>query len=126
WNEERRYLGWSDLPLSEVGRAEVQSWTAPHVDFIVTSDLRRASETAEILYKDRPKDKYPAFREYHFGDWEGKTYEELKDDHHYRKWLENPIHIVPPNGESFHAFSERVVCGWRAFLLEIMEKGVTS
>ena len=40
------------------------------------------------------------FRESHFGDWEGKTYEALKDNKTYRSWIDNPYEITPPNGEN--------------------------
>ena len=52
WNAERRVQGHTDIPLHEPGRNALQ-FTAKrlalvHFDFIYSSDLVRATETAEI------------------------------------------------------------------------------
>ncbi len=47
-------------------------------------------------------------RELNFGDWEGKTYEMLKDNERYQQWLLNWETSAPPNGESGKSFGVRV------------------
>ena len=46
WNAERRYQGWSDVPLSEVGRDQVRRLASrlgdEPLDAVFASDLSRA------------------------------------------------------------------------------------
>jgi len=64
------------------------------------------------------------FREMDFGKWQGKTYEELKTQKHYRLWIEDPFTITPPDGESFQQFSKRVQNGWSGVIQEILTKNI--
>ena len=41
----------------------------------------------------------PGLRETDFGAFEGRTYEELRDDPAYRRWLDSAGEIPPPGGE---------------------------
>lgn len=118
-NEQKKYLGWNDCSLSKRGIAELKRLTTksyPDPDLLITSDLKRCTETAQILFSNKQYVTSSLFREYHFGDWDGKTYEQLKDDRHYRKWLRNPDKITPPNGESYIAFQGRILHGWQQIL----------
>jgi broad specificity phosphatase PhoE len=86
WNVERRWQGWKDAPLTELGisqarhRAETlaESGFAPEV--VVSSDLGRARLTAEIIAGrlGAPARTDPGFRERCGGDWEGWTVEEIE------------------------------------------------
>jgi 2,3-bisphosphoglycerate-dependent phosphoglycerate mutase len=53
WNANRRFQGHRDISLNETGRAQaeiVARAIAPcHLDAIITSDLARAYETADIV-----------------------------------------------------------------------------
>lgn len=53
--------------------------------------------------------------EMHFGSWEGRLWEDIErsalDD-----WAANPLHFVPPNGETPHAVRTRALA-WVADLL---------
>ena len=75
WNEERRMQGRRDVPLSERGRAQVSAWRLPAESAgaplsWVSSPLRRAVETAEILGGGAPS-REGALVEMDWGDWEG-------------------------------------------------------
>ncbi|MEK4539010.1 histidine phosphatase family protein [Peribacillus butanolivorans] len=113
-NERRSYLGWTDSPLSLKGEKEILDLRGsyPQYEKIHTSDLPRCIETARLLFPDVVPIKHPAFREMNFGSWEGRTYEELKTDGDYQKWLERPMEAMVPGGESYPAFSKRVQNGW--------------
>ena len=58
YNDEKRYLGWLDLPLSEKGKKQLEksrfasSKTKPAL--LITSDLKRTIETANILFPTQP------------------------------------------------------------------------
>ena len=74
-NAQARLQGQADPPLSDAGRAEAELLRAalPHFDDdrVVTSDLRRARETAALVgYPDARLD--PRFREIDVGEWEGR------------------------------------------------------
>jgi alpha-ribazole phosphatase len=112
-NEARRYTGHTDVPLAEqektrLLKAGLQLFEP--VDLLVSSDLLRCRQTRELLFRnsDVPKYEMKQWREINFGDWEGKTFQELKEIKEYQQWLHSPFSIAPPNGESYQAFCQRV------------------
>ena len=116
WNEARRYIGSTDLPLSPAGRAALLGRTGPAADRLYVSPMARCRETAALLYPDMPQTVVPGLRECGFGAFEGHTYEELCRDDAYRRWLDTAGESPPPGGEGKAAVRERTV---RAFL-EVM------
>ena len=101
-NEKRLYCGSTDLCLSEKGREELKRlhYDMKHVRFL-TSGMKRANETLEILFGKVPYRAHPGFREVDFGIFEMHSYDELKDTPEYQAWLtgDNESNI-PPCGES--------------------------
>ena len=106
-NKERRYQGAIDLPLSEEGRRKLC-----RADFeaeeVFVSTLKRSIETARILFPEAKLLQDPGLDEMHFGDFEGRTADEMKDDPAYGKWVEDNCEGRCPNGESMAEFDERV------------------
>ncbi|HET6340119.1 MAG TPA: histidine phosphatase family protein [Polyangiales bacterium] len=52
WNHERRFQGFTDVPLDEVGRAQARALAdllRGRVEAVIGSDLSRASESARIV-----------------------------------------------------------------------------
>src|SRR5690606_3157727 len=49
-----------------------------------------------------------SLRELDSGDWEGKAYDELKNQKTYQNWLDNWENGMIPNGESADTFSGRI------------------
>jgi broad specificity phosphatase PhoE len=84
WNRELRWQGHSDPPLNEQGRDQARRLAAAlaRTPFaaVYSSDLRRASETAEIVAAalGLPVRVDPALREIDVGSWEGFTLAELE------------------------------------------------
>ena len=84
WNEEHRWQGWADPPLSESGREEAQAIAAIirslHPLKIFSSDLTRASETAAVIASVAGLDVTldPALRERDIGLWTGLTSAQLE------------------------------------------------
>jgi broad specificity phosphatase PhoE len=84
WNRELRWQGHSDPPLNEQGREQARrlatALASTSFAAIYSSDLRRASETAEIVARrlGRPVRVDPALREIDIGSWEGFTLRELE------------------------------------------------
>ena len=110
-NEKHLYCGSTDLPLSNVGRAELKhlQYDIKNVRFI-TSGMKRTNETLQILFGDVPYEVDPRFREVDFGIFEMRSYEELKDTPEYQAWLtgDNEANI-PPNGESGVQMKKRIL-----------------
>ena len=110
-NEKHLYCGSTDLPLSDVGRSELEKL---HYDIknarFITSGMKRTNETLRILFGDVPYEEDPRFREVDFGIFEMRSYEELKDTPEYQTWLtgDNEANI-PPNGESGVQMKERIL-----------------
>ena len=84
WNAIGRWQGWADPPLSDLGRrqAAVGSRAVGAVDAIVSSDLRRARQTAEIIAGELgigPVVVDAALRERDAGPWTGLTRREIEE-----------------------------------------------
>ena len=112
---ERRFSGSSDLPLSQVGRADAAA-AATHlagrgIDVIVASPLLRTRQTAEAAAEvlGVPVMTEADLRELDFGDWEGLTAAEAqaKSPLAFRRWSAS-IDVKPPGGESIAEVSTRV------------------
>jgi len=110
-NLEKRYLGWTDSPLVD---GFVRQKVDQNVTKVYGSDLLRCQQTAESYFPNATYISEALFRETNFGDFEGKTYDELKSDERYCAWLDNPVEHIPPNGEGFDTFCARVVEGFLA------------
>ena len=110
-NEQHLYCGSTDLPLSDAGRAELQTirYDIPNVRFL-TSGMKRTNETLHILFGDVPYQVDSRFREVDFGIFEMHSYQELKDTPEYQAWLtgDNEANI-PPSGESGWQMKARVL-----------------
>lgn len=114
-NLEKKYIGWTDEPI--ITRMKTKKITYENKQ-LVGSDLLRCKQTAAKVFSGVPYTENANFRECSFGDWEQKTYNELKEKALYRNWLDNPSQISPPNGESVEEMEGRVL---QAFL-EVIEK----
>lgn len=113
WNEQGRMQGRRDVPLSELGRAQVRTWRmpaeppAPSGDDAaapaqwVSSPLRRAVETAEILSGVQPRVE-EALTEMDWGEWEGFTLDELRSRYgaEFSRNETAGLDFRPPGGES--------------------------
>ena len=113
-NEKHLYCGSTDLPLSDAGREELQrlQYDIKNVRFL-TSSMKRTNETLCILFGDVPFDTDPRFREVDFGIFEMHSYEQLKEDPDYQRWLagDNEANI-PPGGESGIQMTDRVLAAF--------------
>jgi len=121
WNEASRYQGWGDPPLSARGRAEAEHLHArlagEAFDVVMTSDLRRAVETAGIAVPGVEVVRDARLREMNFGAWDGLTWDECaaRDADLVRRWVEDPDACAPPEGETGAAFASRISAAVDAF-----------
>ena len=110
-NEKWLYCGSTDLPLSEKGREEIREihYDIPNVRFL-TSGMKRANETLEILFGDVPYAVDSRFREVDFGIFEMRSYYEIQDMPEFQAWLTGDNEAnVPPEGESGLQMKQRVI-----------------
>lgn len=106
-NEEKRYIGSTEESLSVKGIEEIKNRSYPDTDAVFVSPMRRCIETAKIIY---PNIKYIIcndFRECDFGIFEGKNYNELKNNSVYQKWIDSMGTMPIPGGESHEQFKTR-------------------
>ena len=110
-NEKHLYCGSWDLPLSPAGIEALRKrqYAIAEVRFL-TSGMLRAEQTLKILFGDVPHHIEPRFREVDFGNFEGKSYDQLKGDPAYQAWINGDNEAnVPPNGESGNHMKARVL-----------------
>ena len=107
YNATRRMQGQLDTELSELGMS--QAVQVAHnlghlpISRIISSDLRRAAETAEAIAArlDMPVTIDARLRETHLGQWQGRTHQEVDTQYPGQRagWRNNPA-WAPPEGES--------------------------
>ena len=109
-NLDRRYTGVTDAPLCPAGRAEVERAKKDEaLETVFVSPLVRARETAAILFPNAEQIVVEDLHEMDFGDFEGRTADEMANDPAYRAWVEDGCRGACPNGESTESFRKRVV-----------------
>lgn len=128
-NEQRRYVGQlGDPPLTQAGREQLRLWKDagryPAAGALYTSPLTRCRETAQILYPRLTPAVLPLLIELHMGTFEGKTYEQLKDDPAYRAWIDTRGMSAPPGGESGAAFSKRLETAMSQIAEDAQRRGI--
>jgi alpha-ribazole phosphatase len=113
WNREGRWQGHSDTHLNELGREQAARVAAEldGVDVIYSSDLARATETADVVARRLGLEVRvdERLRERSFGAWEGKTAPEIEAEFRdaHSRWLagEGP---GADDAEPFPDFGARV------------------
>ncbi|MCH9050378.1 MAG: histidine phosphatase family protein [Proteobacteria bacterium] len=123
WNTDGRIQGSTDIPLSEIGRAEVRSWKVPAEfrDFVwISSPLARARQTAALLGADSVAIE-PRIREMDWDQWEGLTLADL------RKNFAAELAAKEARGVDFHApggeSPRQVMARIELWLADIAEAG---
>ncbi|MCL4695548.1 MAG: phosphoglycerate mutase family protein, partial [Burkholderiaceae bacterium] len=112
-----------DVPLTAIGRQQAAALAEriarmdPPVKLIVTSDLKRNRETADIIasrLKSVTLMVQPAFSERRLGAWNLKPIAETQ------AWLE--ARMTPPGGESDDEFTHRVADAVRNIKRQLAER----
>lgn len=124
WNSEHRVQGHTDTPLNDLGHAQAAR-VAPLLAArspvaIISSDLRRAADTALPLAQRTglPVRHDPRLRERCYGDWEGLTGAEIAEqfpqararqrvgDHELGHGIEPPADVMKRVGEALRDAAE--------------------
>ena len=125
-----KYIGTPDAPLSDRGRMDLRKldyeYKYPGTQVVFTSPLKRCTETAKILYPEQNPLVIDNLSECNFGEWEGKTADELKNDPDFKKWLAGDSSVKPPRGESNADFTRRVCKMFESIVEGLMKTGTTE
>lgn len=120
WNLENKFTGWVDVELSEKGVAEAhkagKALKDIEFDYLFTSVLKRAINTANIILeekgiKDIPTERDQALNERHYGDLQGLNKDDIGRQYgsEQLKIWRRSFDIAPPNGESLKMTLERTL-----------------
>jgi alpha-ribazole phosphatase len=117
WNIEGRYTGQSDIPLNARGLQQAEALSLKlcekKIDAIFSSDLLRASQTAQRMRadSDTPLHLDPRLREIDQGEWEGLHFDEIRTRYReaWEKRKNAPLEVAPPGGETVGEVRQRVL-----------------
>ena len=137
-NEKRRYVGCrTDEALSAAGIRETLARKAYYEDLLgdekdfpgengekqklhfYASPLKRAMQTAEILFDDPEITRVPDFMEIDFGAFEGKDHAELAGNPLYQQWIDSNGTLPFPGGEDRDSFVKRSLHGFYEVLADL-------
>ena len=126
-NAEGRYVGSTDTPLSAAGEEQLLNLRAQHdypqADAFFSSPLSRCTRSLELLYPQAEPTIVQGFAECDFGDFEGRTIDELKDDIDYREWIAKEGKVAPPRGESSIDFQKRCCAAFEEIVDKLLRTG---
>ena len=117
-NVSQVWQGSLDAPLTKRGMLQVEragqrvaELAREHpIDHFYVSPLPRARSTAAAIAAAIRQEPviYDGLREYDLGDWEGRTFQDLRDTEDlWNRWAADPT-FAPPNGESPMSFGRRI------------------
>lgn len=121
-----RYIGTTDEPLTEDGRAALEQLSYPGTELLFASPLLRCRETAGILFPEMKPEIVKGFAECDFGAFENKNYKELDGNGDYQRWIDSNGTLPFPGGESPEAFRKRCVEAFDAVMDICREKKAGS
>lgn len=112
------YRGSTDALLSEQGWQQMRTAIANKSwGQIISSPLHRCADFAQYASQqsNTPLSIEAGWQEFHFGDWEGKTAEQINSDA-LMLFYQDPSSHPPPNAEDFSAFLSRINQAWKSLL----------
>ncbi len=115
FNDARRFMGHSDMGMSDTGYRQVERLRdrlmGERIDAVYSSDLRRALDTAETIFAGREVEivACPELRECYYGSCEGLTFQEISSNYPdvAEKCINFNLGLEFPEGEGFGEFIER-------------------
>ncbi len=134
YNAKDLWTGWTDVPLTELGRLEAREAGEEikdlKVDIVFVSDLIRSKQTweemAKVLgLKNLPTIEAKEIKERSYGDLSGLNKWEVKNKYGDEQWLkwrrgwDEPV----PNGETLKDVYDRVVPFYLKTILPLLESG---
>lgn len=129
-NLNATYIGLTDIPLCEDGKSELfeklDKYDYASVQKVYTSPLLRCKQTAGIIYPNSYTVTVNELREMNFGEFEGKSTDELINLSEYKDWLKGGLDNPAPNGESLRSLVQRCLEGMDFIIKDMMDEGLTN
>lgn len=134
-NIKKQYIGKTDEDLADVKalpkfrqkeRADIikkRRLVCQGITSMIVSPMKRCIQTAELLFPEMQAEICEHLRECDFGLFEGKSYEELKENKHYQDWLLSNGSIPFPGGEHAKTFHNRCRQGFQETVTKLMAQG---
>ncbi|OGI18699.1 MAG: hypothetical protein A3B68_03395 [Candidatus Melainabacteria bacterium RIFCSPHIGHO2_02_FULL_34_12] len=99
------------------------------IDYIITSPLKRAKQTAQIIAKKLGVKKIITDKnliEKSEGLWQKKDYWQIRNEDpvNYKKWIKDPLRVRPPGGESALDLNKRVKKFQKSILKKYRSKNI--
>jgi alpha-ribazole phosphatase len=125
--------GRTDIALSDIGKQQLTNATnkLPKISYCYSSPLIRCRIFAEEYCQQNALSLQVStqLQEINFGDWDGKSYQELwqtklnLDENIVTlgDFWQNPWQCLPPNGESMDNFTKRVDDFWQSLLAQLQQ-----
>lgn len=134
WNLENRFTGWIDVELSPKGEQEARRAgeliAGYSIDYLYTSVLKRAINTANIALGIADKHNIPterdqALNERHYGDLQGLNKDDIGRQYGMEqlKIWRRSYDVPPPNGESLAMTQERVLPYFHEHIIPKLREG---
>lgn len=127
-----QYIGHTDMEATEAGLRQIDALKEeyggyPEADAVFSSPLKRCLQTAKRIYPDKEPIVMEGLSEYDFGEFEGKTADELKDEEAFQTWLAGTHPETPlPFGESQIGFNTRICETFMKIVNGVLQSGVKS
>lgn len=108
WNASEIFRGRADIGLNETGikQAELlgEYLSSEKIDFVYSSPLQRAVQTAEAIARPRALDVNIVANliDFDYGEWQGLSHQEVRERYPelYQDWRDTPEQVRIPGGES--------------------------
>ncbi|MEG0829446.1 MAG: histidine phosphatase family protein [Anaerovoracaceae bacterium] len=131
-NQKRFYYGTSDISLAPEGieklKELVKEGIYPRVENpdYYTSGLIRTEETFKLIYGEKEHRQITELQEMGFGEFEMKSYEDLKEIQAYQEWISDKSGTAKsPGGESIVGFGQRISGGFKKLMNNHQKKEIT-
>ena len=129
-NKKKWFYGETDLPLIPEGIGELERKKEegvypelPEDALCFTTGKGRTAETFRVLFGDKAFEPIKELREINFGEFECKSFDELKDDIRFTSWTHDESgDYMLPGGDSANTFRARVKKGFE----HLMERHVSE
>jgi broad specificity phosphatase PhoE len=132
WNTERRLQGQLDSPLTKNGIKQIESLATQFsnqqnslaIDQIISSPLARAESSSIILQKklQKPLSVHHSLKERSFGVWEGRMFDEIKQEPDFESVFYSITQTPIVKGESAIDARERMDTSLKELALEYKQQ----
>ncbi|MEI0541586.1 histidine phosphatase family protein [Brachyspira pilosicoli] len=129
-NAEQKWLGSTDVSLWEEGinallknKSNIDKYKP--FEKLYSSPMKRCIETAKIYFDDMNFEIMNDLRERAFGDFEGMTHNDLKDNPYYKEFMKTSWRSEVPNGEISEKFFNRVYNAYLSIIEDMKKNNLT-